>query len=66
VQLQPDRDDRALLNVKSTGLRASSAMSALLDERYGRVLTGLSRQLRSPLEHDAQAGGYAIVITVIP
>ena len=66
VQLQPDRDDRALLNVKSTGLRASSAMSALLEERYGRVLTGLSRQLRSPLEHDAQAGGYAIVITVIP
>lgn len=66
VQAQPDQLNRAMLNIQSEGLRESAEMSAFLDERYGRVLTGLSRQLRAPLEHDAQSGGYAISITVIP
>jgi two-component system, sensor histidine kinase PdtaS len=65
VQLEPGRDDRAILHISSPALRASDAMSALIEERYGRVLTGLSRQLRAPLEHDATAGDYAIAITVI-
>lgn len=66
VQLEPDRDDRARLTVRSTGLRSSDDMASHLDERYGRVLTGLSRQLRTPLEYDGDAGSYSIVITVIP
>ena len=66
VQLEPDRDDRARLTVRSTGLRSSDDMASHLDERYGRVLTGLSRQLRSPLDHDAETGRYSIAISVIP
>lgn len=66
VQLEPGREDRALLTVRSTGLKTSDDMAAYLDERYGRVLTGLSRQLRAPLDHDGEAGSYAISITVIP
>ena len=66
VQLEPDRDDRARLTVRSTGLCSSDDMASHLDERYGRVLTGLSRQLRTPLEYDGEAGSYSIVITVIP
>ncbi|WP_294133184.1 sensor histidine kinase [Sphingobium sp.] len=60
------RDTRALLSVRSSGLRASETMTVHLAERYGRVLTGLSRQLRAPLDHDAEAGGYTIEISVIP
>lgn len=66
VQLEPDRADRALLTVRSSGLKSSDNMASYLDERYGRVLTGLSRQLRAPLDYDGEAGSYAIAITVIP
>ncbi|MFZ2998416.1 sensor histidine kinase [Sphingobium sp.] len=66
VQLQSDREDRAILSVVSAGLRASPDMTSLLEERYGRVLTGLSRQLRAPLDHDGDVGSYSIAITVIP
>ena len=66
VQLEPGRDDRAVLHISSPALRGSEEMSARIEERYGRVLTGLSRQLRAPLEHDPEIGDYAIAITVIP
>jgi len=66
VQLEADRDDRALLQISSPALRGSAEMSSRLEERYGRVLTGLSRQLRSPLDHDPETGDYSIAITVVP
>ena len=66
VQLEPGRDDRAVLHISSPALRGSEEMSARIEERYGRVLTGLSRQLRAPLDHDPEIGDYAIAITVIP
>jgi two-component sensor histidine kinase len=66
VHLEADRNDRALLQMASPALRAGPEMTLLLNERYGRVLTGLSRQLRSPLDHDAEAGRYSIAISVIP
>ncbi|WP_240334183.1 sensor histidine kinase [Sphingobium estronivorans] len=66
VQLEDERQDRAVLHIVSPALRGSPEMTERLEERYGRVLTGLSRQLRSPLEHDAQTGDYAIAITVLP
>jgi two-component sensor histidine kinase len=66
VQLEPDRTDRAMLRIVSPALRGSTDMTARLDDRYGRVLTGLSRQLRAPLEHDPETGNYAISIAVLP
>jgi len=56
---------RARLEILSPALRASPDMSVRLEERYGRILTGLSRQLRSPLDHDAATGLYAIVIATL-
>ena len=66
ISVQWQQDDRALLAIQSSGLRESPTMSAYLDDRYGRVLTGLSRQLRAPLDHDGEAGRYAIAITILP
>lgn len=66
VRSETDRPDRARLTVLSAGLKASDGISGRLDERYGRVLTGLSRQLRTPLDYDGAVGSYAISISVIP
>src|SRR3546814_5782884 len=43
---------------------SSPAISDYLHHRFGRILTGLSRQLRAPLEHDVQKGEYAIAIAL--
>src|SRR3546814_6448910 len=63
VESQPMRH-RATLRVQSEALVASPAMSDYLHHRFGRILTGLSRQLRAPLEHDVQKGEYAIAIAL--
>jgi two-component sensor histidine kinase len=55
---------RACLSVTSPALRASQDLAVQLHDRYSRVLAGLSRQLRVPLEHDGEAGEYRIVITI--
>lgn len=65
VHMVPGRNDRALLHISSPALQSSPEMGVRIEERYGRVLTGLSRQLRAPLDHDPEAGDYAIAITVI-
>ena len=66
VQLEPEADDRAILHITSAALRGSHEMSERIHDRYGRVLTGLSRQLRSPLEHDPDIGDYVIAISILP
>ncbi|QGP80198.1 sensor histidine kinase [Sphingobium sp. CAP-1] len=65
VQQDDDQPHRALLTMRSPGLVASGDMSDLLEERYGRVLTGLSRQLRAPLDHDGETGRYSIAISIV-
>lgn len=66
VRQNEGQDNRARLTIASTGLQTSDKMDALLAERYGRVLTGLSRQLRAPLDHDGVQGSYSIEISFIP
>lgn len=56
---------RAILRVESHALRASSQMTTYLDQRFGRILTGLSRQLRAPLDHDTEKGEYSIAILLV-
>lgn len=55
---------RAALTVQSPALRAD-LISPHLHDRFDRVLLGLSRQLRAPLDRDEDAGGFAIAIPVI-
>ena len=63
--LRQDEPDRACLVVGSPALRDSEALRGLLAERYGRVIEGLSRQLRSKLDYDADAGSYGICFALI-
>ena len=62
---QRNQAHRAILRVQSDALRTSATMTRYLDERFGRILTGLSRQLRSPLEYDAKKGEYGIAIGLV-
>jgi two-component sensor histidine kinase len=55
---------RAVLRVSSPALIACTALQAALEERYGRVMEGLSRQLRSQLHHEDMTGVYEISIAI--
>jgi signal transduction histidine kinase len=62
---QPE-PDRACLAVASTALRDGAQFQDLLATRYGRVLEGLSRQLRTPLNRDPESGTYEVCFAVVP
>lgn len=59
-----DTPDTAILRASSSALVDSDALKTALALRYGRVMEGLSRQLRAPLHHDPLAGSYEIAIAV--
>lgn len=66
VSLKPhERADRALLRMISRALLDGDELRALISTRYGRVMEGLARQLRSPLHHDPLTGAYEIAIAVV-
>ncbi|WP_085811124.1 sensor histidine kinase [Sphingomonas sp. TZW2008] len=56
--------NRATLRVSSRALIESAALRDGLSTRFGRVIEGLSRQLRAPLHHDPLAGAYEISVAV--
>ena len=58
-----DTPDRALLRFVSRALVESDALREAAT-RYGRVMEGLSRQLRSPLHHDPLVGAYEIAFAI--
>ncbi|WP_033920822.1 sensor histidine kinase [Sphingomonas sp. 37zxx] len=55
----------ATLRISSPSLVGGPVLEELLATRYGRVITGLARQLRSPLHHDPLVGAYEISIAVV-
>jgi two-component system, sensor histidine kinase PdtaS len=57
--------DLATLSVQSSALSDCADTAGDRFASYERVLTGLSRQLRQPLHHDAMAGRYSIDIPVL-
>jgi two-component sensor histidine kinase len=66
VAVKPGDDDKkAKLRVVSRAFVASETLETLLSTRYGRVIEGLSRQLRAPLHHDPMTGAYEIAIAVL-
>jgi len=66
VSLKPDTaEKRAVLRVVSRALVESDLLRELVARRYGRVMEGLSRQLRAPLHHDPLTGAYEITISVV-
>jgi two-component sensor histidine kinase len=56
---------RATLRVSSRALIESPELREGLATRFGRVIEGLSRQLRAPLHHDPLAGAYEITIAIL-
>ncbi|ONF96228.1 sensor histidine kinase [Sphingomonas jeddahensis] len=57
--------DRATLRVSSRALIEGVELREGLATRFGRVIEGLSRQLRAPLHHDPLTGAYEITIAVL-
>lgn len=55
----------ARLSVESAALIETPDLVLRMENRFGRVLEGLSRQLRSPLERDRENGKFSIEIAVI-
>lgn len=65
ISLRPDEDPaRAVLRVSSSALVEGPELDHLLETRYGRVIGGLIRQLRTKLHHDPLVGAYETSIAV--
>src|SRR3546814_14670101 len=60
-----EAEGRAILRVRSPALIACDALQVAIEERYGRVLEGLSRQLRSQLHHEEMSGAFEISIAIL-
>lgn len=65
MTLKPGVDaTRAVLRLSSRALLDTDLLRDGLRERYGRVIEGLTRQLRTTLQHDPLTGVYEIAIAV--
>jgi two-component sensor histidine kinase len=58
-------DGTARLTIEADSLRAGAGCDAMLTERFERIVTGLSRQLRSTLDRDPEFGRYTLAIAVV-
>lgn len=66
ISVNPAAGDaaRAMLRLSSPALIETEVLNAQIATRYGRVIEGLSRQLRSKLHHDPLVGAFEIAIAV--
>ena len=64
VTRQP-QPDRACLTVGSPALGDAPRLLELLADRYGRVLEGLARQLRSQLDRDGANGTFKVCFPLV-
>jgi two-component sensor histidine kinase len=55
----------ARLTIESDSLRGDAPCDQKLTDRFDRIVTGLSRQLRSTLDKDQDGGRYALDIAVL-
>lgn len=62
----PGRRDRGLLSITAGSLALPQCRNNPTAERFDRIVGGLARQLRSPLDHDIDSGRYAIEIPILP
>jgi two-component sensor histidine kinase len=56
---------KASLVVESDALQGAPRCDERLFERFDRIVTGLSRQLRSVIQKDSEAGRYALEIAIV-
>jgi two-component sensor histidine kinase len=55
----------ARLSIQSDALKAGVPCEEALTERFTRIVTGLSRQLRSAIDRDEEKGRYSLDIAVV-
>ena len=66
VSLKPaEVPDRACLRIVSRALVEGDELRELIRTRYGRVMEGLSRQLRGQFHHDPLTGAFEITIAIL-
>ena len=66
ISLKPaEKTQCAILRLSSPALIQSDRFDLLTEQRYGRIILGLARQLRAQLHHDPLAGAYEISIPVL-
>lgn len=63
--LASDTPERAMLHIASPCFVDGEQFRHLTTTRYGRVMEGLSRQMRAPLEHEADRGVYRIAVAIV-
>lgn len=59
-----EEPDRALLRVSSPALVQTPEVDAAIENRYGRVISGLARQMRTKLHYDPLVGAYEAAIAI--
>jgi signal transduction histidine kinase len=67
ISLTPvaDKSDRGLLSLAAPSLASVECRDGPAADRFNRIVGGLARQLRSPLDHDIETGHYAIEIPIL-
>jgi hypothetical protein len=65
IALEGQSASTARLSIESAALRSGTPCDEKLFERFERIVTGLSRQLRSAVDRDMDAGRFALNIAVL-
>jgi HAMP domain-containing protein len=65
VTMELVRPNAALLSIESEALQGERRCDPRLAERFDRIVTGLSRQLRSVLAKDTEAGRYSLEVAIV-
>lgn len=66
IILEVEAPGSARLSIEMDCLAGGAERNPALSERFERIITGLSRQLRSTLEQDPDRGSYTVRIAVTP
>lgn len=65
IALEGQSERLARLSISSASLKGDTPCDERLFERFDRIVTGLSRQLRSTMQKDMERGRYALDIAVL-
>ncbi len=65
IALADNGDGTAALSVMSESLKDDAACGETLTERFERIVTGLSRQLRTAMNKDGDKGVYSLNIAIL-
>lgn len=66
IVLDAEEAGVARLAIEADALAGEPDCDDALIDRFARIVTGLARQLRSPLDHDTARGRYSVRVPVVP